>query len=205
MTIALPLAMLCGCGGPPATVEIPIDPPPDLTVDVTVLSGDDEAPLKPAHLRTSRYVLFPDGALHSGSAPSLTADDFPPYTRTLSTAQREAIWRVIVDSGLADPAMADQVGNVELVQAAPGQMTHVIAISADGRRWTMGRTRNLADPPDPSMTRFVRSLAALAWASDAPDLEHLTVPKRYDFGPDPYEQYRRPAPDGADETEESDS
>lgn len=164
--------------------------PPDFSVDVTVLSGDDEAGARPVHLRTSRYVVLADGSLRASISTDLDADDFPPFVRQLDRDQIAALWEVARTGGLTDPANVDVLGNIELVRAQPGQMTYLIVITAHGDRVTEGRTRTLSDLPHPGIERLTRALAMLAWASDDPDRSARRAPRRYDFGPDPHARYR---------------
>ena len=44
----------------------------------------------------------------------------------------------------------------------------------------------------PWAAALVRHLAGLAWATDLPQKRIRTIPRRYDFGPDPYARYRTP-------------
>ena len=79
--------------------------------------------------------------------------------------------------------------NVHLVEPPAGDVLYLAVLTGDGRRWAFQRQTPVADPPDPAMAGLVGRLAELAWA-DVPD-EAPGVPRRHDFGRDPYARYRR--------------
>ncbi len=62
---------------PPVTDPLSIAPN-DFSLDVTVVTS---APHTLAHMRTSRFVIFPNGALHHGDEPGWGPNTFPSRTR----------------------------------------------------------------------------------------------------------------------------
>jgi len=162
--------------------------PQDFQIDVTVLAGETEQGDRPIDERTARYILAPGGDLHFSAGPDLTTSASPGYVRTLEPAAVAQIWAIA--AGQISHSAVHDVPNIELVQAGEGQLTRLIIIQARGDRWFISRTRPIGGTESPDHDRLIRTLAAFAWATDAPDIDILRVPIRYDFGPDPYDRYR---------------
>ena len=67
-------------------------------------------------------------------------------------------------------------------------------IPEDAQAGTTGPSGSLSGQ-DPRMRAALRSIAAIAWASDEPPDDTIRFPERYDFGPDPWSRYRIASPD----------
>jgi hypothetical protein len=168
--------------------------PSDFSLEVTILTGEQAPPSSEAHLRQSRYVLFADGSLHYGEDAERAkgGDWLPPLTRVLTRRQVAEVWSVAQHLGFTDPENAGSAAiNFNLVKPPIDGVTHIAGFRAWGERWSFTQDATI-NQPDPAMVRLVRDLARLAWASDQPKQAVRVMPKRYDFGPDPYERYRQP-------------
>ena len=164
--------------------------PADFQIDLTVLSGDPDEGNRPADERTARYVLYPGGDLYHAASPDLTAADMPGFVQTLDAATMQLVWEAAARPVFESREDRPPIGNVELVDKQNGQLTHIVSIVAGGERALFGLTRSVDAPADPAIQRLTRTLAMLAFASDRPDESVLRIPRRYDFGPDPYARYR---------------
>jgi hypothetical protein len=201
------LVLMTACA---ATPQAKLDPlgaaPADFTVDVTVLvrpessaatEPADSQPAasqpSPAEQRPARYVLLADGSLRSGNADDheIETDWRPPITRVLSRRQIAEIWSMAQQLGLADPSAGDAVANFNLIEAKPGERVYLVALSGSGEYWNFIRRSPIDADPDPAIAKFVRLLAQLSWADEMPDTSGKLMPRRYDFGPDPYARYRQ--------------
>jgi len=184
MRAILLMMMTClpACSAPFSTVADPLEvAPADFYVDATILvapatrSPDDAKALHtgPAHVRPARYVLFADGTLRHGfdHAGERGANWLPPITRMLTRAK---------------------TAHANLVKANPGERVVFIDFRGNGRRWNFLRRAPLDQPPDAALAHFIDHLVQLSWADDESAPDALIAPKRYDFGPDPYERYRLP-------------
>lgn len=203
----LVLGLACAaCSTAPVPLdEDEIDPlsvsPSDFSIEITVLAppttedpGDSGHDV-PVQFKTSRYVLFPDGSLHYGLDPERKrgGDWLPPLIRILSRRETASVWSLSQQLGFADPERGEPSVNFKLVHPGPHEIVTMAGFSGGGRRWSFIRHQPEGEFEDAAMTQLVRSLAALSWASDRALPESRIVPKRYDFGPDPYAKYREPA------------
>jgi hypothetical protein len=66
----------------------------------------------------------------------------------------------------------------------------VLSVQAGGEYRGVARTFDRSSAEATAEAALVRELAALAWANELPNDRVMVIPKRYDFGPDPYERYR---------------
>ncbi len=198
--LALAVTLLVvGCFTPTATNQDPFGgAPDDFSLDVTVLAKPaatadvDSLSKGEAHLRPSRYILFADGSLRYGPDPEgkLGVDWVPPLTRILSRRQTTEVWTLAQQLGLTDAAPADPIVNFRFVKAQVGERVYLVAFTGSEQRWNFVRRGAVEDPADPAIGQLVRRLARLAWVDESPDSESRIMPKRYDFGPDPYSRYR---------------
>ncbi len=176
--------------------------PEDFSLDLAILAGSDVPDVPEAHLRPSRYVLFPDGAYHYGTEtvvklgqpPSYRVEtrNLPGFTRTLSRQHMAQLWSNMQQWGFTDPAVADDMINFNRVSPPDERRVYLLALTGNDKRWVFTRSYHFDEPPDPGFINLVRDLADLAWASEYLPDEVLMKPKRYDFGPDPYARYRNP-------------
>lgn len=166
-------------------------PPPDFSLDLTILVGNaatEEDPSRPRHLRQSRYIVFPDGRLHYGADPQRGPEWLPPAVRTLDWRSMKQLWAVAEEISLADPVRGELPFNFKLVTAERGEVVYLLAVTGQNQRWAVTRA-NTQDAPDPAMTSLIEHLADLAWVEQFGEILR-PLPQRYDFGPDPYERYR---------------
>jgi hypothetical protein len=167
--------------------------PNDFSVDLAILRGWGVEDRPESHLRPLRIVLFPDGSLHSGSDVSRGRVNYVPgLTRRLNRDQLGALYALARQLSFSDHERADPMQNPLLIQPNHNEIVYVLAISGNDRRWQFVRRLAPAagEEPDPVMQRFVRQLADLAWETDLRAEQPLVMPRRYDFGPDPYARYR---------------
>lgn len=191
------LTMLLGCESPPAA-EIEPDPfavaPMDFSLDVVIMAGEAAAGRVEAHVRASHYVLFPDGSLHYGTADLRSrdggAEGMPPFVRRLDRRQVAAVWSEAQQIGFADPGNGTEPSNFSLIEPEGDEIVHLLRFTGGGDGWEFVR-RSSVEAPDAAAAQLVRTLARLAWATEAFEGETISPPRRYDFGPDPYAAYRR--------------
>jgi hypothetical protein len=215
MRLAIALLLLApalcgGCGRARQAVvaDAPVAAPRDFGVDLTVLApiapaGDDAgaspdgapAALQP-HQRCGRYVVFPDGSLHSSNDQEVMArrgsDFLPGLTRRLTHAQMAQLWGLALRLGLADPARGVPPMNVSHVRPQPDQVVYLLTLTAADRRWTLVESVTPRSGPETAAATFTRAIGELAWVTDEPADRPPAPVRRYDFGPDPYARYREP-------------
>ncbi|MBC24000.1 MAG: hypothetical protein CMJ32_08815 [Phycisphaerae bacterium] len=190
----LTVLLLCGCQGQPR-MDPDTDPlvavPVDFTLDVTVMVHED-LPGDPSnvHRRPGKFILFPDGILHSDTGEGVSFDTRPAQTRTLHEGQVAQVWSLVRSLGFADRSRADSIGNPALEQIEPDQILHVITVTADSRRWSYLYTFEDVEPADAASTRLIRVLARLGWEREMPGAASREPVWRFDFGPDPYATLR---------------
>jgi hypothetical protein len=193
LLLMLLTALFAGCAKKQRVSSDPLGvAPADFAIELTILTGPQTFASNEAHLRQSRYVMFADGSLYHGDDVERMkgGDWLPPLTRVLTRRQVAEIWSLAQQLGLTNPANPTAEINFRLVQPAPDGVTYLAALTGWDERWTFERPSSF-DQPDPAMTQLARALARLAWASDQPAANAMIMPKRYDFGPDPYARYRQ--------------
>lgn len=199
------IAHVASCTAPPPTDADSLHvAPADFYIDATVLAAPaTRSPQAakaihnvPAHLRPGRFVVFADGTLRQEFDPTAQRSPnwLPPITRMLTREQTAHVWSLATQLGLTDQAAADPIINPILVKANPGERVLFIDFRGNGRRWNFIRRASLDEPPDAALVQLLRHLAELSWADQAPEPDAIIMPKRYDFGPDPYERYRKQSP-----------
>lgn len=194
--IAALLTMLAiassGCATAPEMADDPIGAVPhDFSVDVAILLGHGVDVSHEAHRRPLRIMLYPDGSLHSEAHPQRGRVNWVPgLTRRLDRDQMAQLYTLARQLNLSDPDRSDEFINPKLIQPRREEMIYQLTMTAGDERWMFLRRHHAEDEPDPAVTRFIRHLAELAWETDLPLERPVVMPKRYDFGPDPYAQYR---------------
>jgi hypothetical protein len=170
-----------GCSAPPEAGEMPAVVPVDFSLDIAVIGDEGET------LPADRFVLFPDGTLHCGISAGRGARWLPEPVRHLSRRQMAEIWSECGRLGLLDPDTADRVVNPNLIEQVTGPRvsTWFTAVTGADHRWNF--VRGTADAT--AQRELVDKLAVLAWAEELRRRDIIT-PRRYDFGPDPYAQFR---------------
>ncbi len=185
-------AALSGCAANPVSSQNAT--PPGFSIDLTILRGRaDHAALRQRlepHERQSRYVLFPDGRLHHGTHPQRGAQWLPPLVRTLNQRDVAQLWALAEQNGYTDADEAQMPTNFATVTAQSNELVYLIALTDDNRRWAFTHRVTQQQPDlDPGLVALIHRLAELAWMQD--EVHALPpLPQRYDFGPDPYAQYR---------------
>lgn len=179
-----------GCAAPrPAADRDPLGVvPEDFSLELEILSGRDVQRPAGASFRPARFLLFADGSLYFWSRDQ-SRFRMPPPRRTLSRRQMAEVWSLVQQIGLGDPARAMPAVELDDVKPEPGQVVYVAVFTGRDERWGYVRRLEPDEPPDPAMSRFAGHLAELAWAGE--EGESRVIPRRYDFGPDPYARYRR--------------
>lgn len=190
------IAIVITLGGCTAAPDYAVDPlsgaPDDFTVDLTILRAEDAEPTVPVHLRPGRFVLFPDGSLHFGLDEDRGIGWLPLPRRALSRAQVAELWSDIQQLGFTEFARTDPLTNWNDLEPPADQVVYLLALTGHGKRWGFQRTIDVDGPGDSAISALTRRLAHLAWASDLPPPQSPVIPRRYDFGDDPYQRYRRP-------------
>lgn len=194
--LAAPVA-LGGCAAPPAT-PLAEDPalgalPVDLAIDVTILPGQGVGAFSEAHRVRAKYILFPDGSLHGDEGASMGVLVRPALARVLTREEMADVWFVARETGFAELDAAEFDGNPAFLSPARDELLTILTVTAEGRTRTFVRRSAPADV-DASTRRMVRTLAALAFASDEPGFDRVIMPLRYDLGPDPYRRFLPPEP-----------
>lgn len=162
--------------------------PRDFMIDVTVLLGPGAPEQLAAEDHQAKYILLPDGSLHSDVSPFITMSTRPGRTRWLYEDQVQLVWSRCAQFGFTNESNANGPANPDLMRAARGERLAIITLRAERRTWTYVRRAAGADPTDAAVARLIRLLALLSWMPDFRP-EDL-MPERYDFGPDPYAAYR---------------
>ena len=201
--LLLLIAQLASCAATAPTAEDPLEiAPADFYIDATVLAtpasrSPDAAKAiyqAPAHLRPARYVVFADGTLRHAfeSEVNKGANWLPPISRMLTREQIAETWALAHQLGLTRDDSGDPLINPSLVKADPGQRLVYVDFRGHGKRWNFIRAAPLDQPCDAAVATLIKHLVELSWADQMPPPDAMITPKRYDFGPDPYERYRQP-------------
>jgi hypothetical protein len=170
-------------------------------MELTVLTGD-KVPMQSAIDRhASRYLVLPDGSLHyapgpgPGAAGTEGAARQPALARILSRRQMSDLWSLARQLGLADSPLGDEPFNFRLIEAQADEVVCMAAFTAHEQSWSFIRRAKVHEPSDPAMAALITHLARLAWveppAAPSGPTFAPAAPQRYDFGPDPYERFRR--------------
>ncbi len=181
-----------GCTAQQQYAKDPLgDAPSDFSVDLTVLGTEEQMDLAKL-VQPSRFVLYADGSLHWGLDEGRGTAWIPPLRRTLSREQVAGVWSYAKQLGLTDSANAKPLGNLKRMSNPPsGSVLFVLDFTGRGDRWGYLQEMNVKDASSSAINDFARKLADLAWAGDLAFDKRLIEPHRYDFGSDPYVQYRQ--------------
>ena len=178
--------LFVGCTAKPSVVDPLTIAPNDFSLDVTVVTTE---PHTLAHLKSSRFVVFPNGALHHGDEPGWGPNTLPPRTRLLSREQIATIWNRLDQMGMSTPNLADETVNFQVLPKPKDGSVYMIAVNGEGKYWNFVRYIAENQNVDPAFKSLIRLLAGYAWATDQPDVEGYEEPVRYDLGGNPYERY----------------
>ena len=189
--VSLLLLVASGCAAPQSVTHRDAQPA-DFSIDLTVLVGsravDRDRVDLPPHLRPSRFVVFPDGRLHHGEDVSRGADWLPPPVRTLNWPAMQELWSLATHLGFNDPEAAEEPVNFKNLAAQPEEVVYLLAMTGHEKRWAVVRSGS-RQVTDPAMEEFIAHMAELAWVPQQAEASRPLTP-RYDFGPDPYQQFR---------------
>ena len=191
-----PLALVgCAAADRAPTAEDPVGRvPSDLWVEVDVTPGRTVVDRARVEERRVRFVLLPDGSLH-GETDRVPADSVrPARVRKLSREQVADVWGVLSSSGFTDPALADSLGNVRLLEPAANEILATLEVHAGGERLAFARRYAPGGEDEAALRRAIRAIASLGWASDEALAETAEIPLRYDLGPDPYARFAPKGP-----------
>jgi hypothetical protein len=192
LALSLLAALLAGCASGPDTDGAVAEEPEDFTIDVTIKLGSRRAPAPLVQSRPGRFVVFADGSLHAGAVPPRSATDLPERRRIITRRDMARLWELVNERGLG-PDSAEIVPTTgRLFTPAPEDLAYVVEMTGHDHRWAFIRVAGPGEEPDPAAVALIRHLAALSWESDLPPERVIVTPRRYDFGPDPYERFRRP-------------
>jgi hypothetical protein len=181
------LALLfAGCTASPQVTDPLSVAPNDFSLDVTVVTTE---PHTLAHMRSSRFVVFPDGALHHGDEDGWGPNTLPARTRLLSREQIATIWIRLDQMGMASSARADETVNFQLLPRPKDGSVYMIAVNGEGEYWNFIQYIGSDQPADPEFKSLIQLLADYAWSTDQPDVEGYEEPIRYNLGGNPYERY----------------
>ena len=161
--------------------------PNDFSLDVTVVTAE---PHTLTHMRSSRFIVFPDGSLHHGDEDGWGPNTLPSRTRILSRPQLGSIWASLDQMGMASPARADETVNFQLLPQPDNGSVYMIAVTANGDYWNFVRYIDANEKADPAFANLIRLLGNFAWATDDPNREAYVEPVRYDLGGNPYERFQ---------------
>ena len=202
--VALP-AVLAGCSSPAIiSVNAPVDPagvmPSDLSLEVVVTPGARVEDRVRIEERPARFVLLPDGSLH-GEADRIPPEGVrPARIRRLSREQMADVWSALESAGFSQPLLADARAAAPDAEPLADEVLVSLEVHADGARFGFLRRYRPGSDSERAIRQFVRTVAALAWASDEALAESAELPTRYDLGPDPYARFAprlEPRKDGA--------
>ena len=180
------LLFLPSCTAQPQVKDPLSIAPTDFSLDVTVVTTE---PHTLAHMRSSRFVVFPNGALHHGDEPGWGPNTLPARTRLLSREQVSIIWSRLDQMGMSTPALADETVNFQRLPRPKNGSLYMIAVNGHGKYWNYIRYIGENHSTDPAFKKLIRLLAEYAWATDTSDIVGYEEPVRYNLGGNPYEMY----------------
>ncbi len=178
--------LLVGCAANPPVTDPLSSAPNDFSLDITVVTSE---PHDLAHMKSSRFVVFPNGALHHGDEDGWGPNTLPPRTRLLSREQISTIWNRLDQMGMSTPERADETVNFQLLPRPKDGSVYMIAVNGQGKYWNYVRYIGKDQIADPAFKSLIRMLASYAWSTDQPDVEGYEEPTRYDMGGNPYARY----------------
>ena len=142
-------------------------------------------------VKPSRFILFADGSLHWGLDEGRGTAWLPPLRRSLTREQVAGVWSYAKQLGLADSANTKPQGSLKRMSNPPsGNVIFILDFTGGDDRWGYLQEMNVSDVSNSAINDFARMLADLAWAGDFSYEKIPVIPRRYDFGSDPYAQYR---------------
>ncbi len=137
--------------------------PNDFSLDITIAATE---PHHLAHLNSSRFVVFPNGALHHGDEEGWGPNTLPARTRILSREQIAKIWILLDEVGMSNPENADQTVNFQILPKPKEGLVYMIAINAHGKYWNYVNYISDEKTIEPKYIKLIRLLAKYSWVSE---------------------------------------
>ncbi len=158
-----------GCTAEPPVTDPFSVAPNDFSLDVTVVSAQRQMP---EHLKSSRFVVFPNGALHHGNEDGWGPNTLPPRTRLLSREQISTIWTLLDETGMSTSEKADQTVNFQILPKPKDGSVYMIAINGDGKYWNFVQYIDRSELASPKFTKLIRLLAKYSWVTEGAGIEN---------------------------------
>ena len=160
--VLAPLVLLAGCRALPRAPE---HRPADFSIAITVYPGPElrsgpvPDPGSEGGSPGERYVLEPDGALHSGVGAAVADHPLPPVLRRLDPAEHDRVYHVARQAGLFEVVRAFRVSGPETDTPLPGKPRVLVELASSGVRRTAA-----FDPRDvEGLDELLQSLRDLSW------------------------------------------
>lgn len=99
------------------------------------------------------------------------------------------LWSLVQQLGMDDPQRGDPPINFKLIEPDPNQLVYLAVFTGHGDAWAFLRRADVGEVPDYALLALIDRLSVLVWTDPLPPPP--TAPRHYDFGPDPYAEYRR--------------
>ena len=172
LVVVLGVGVLPGCSSrpmvrsEPESVVLSDEAPADFTLSVTVLGPATETAEiaeTPRALRPGRYIVGADGVLRAAVGPGATPRVFPRQTRQLDTAQRQRLWRVVVNTGLLDGVTLTGIDNTETFFPNRSRPTALVYVRQGGESFHFAVRLPVGDAESEAVVQLLDELAELAW------------------------------------------
>lgn len=128
-------ATLTGCVGTRASGPLPNARPADFALGLTVLGP--EAGIRRPGQRPARYIVSPDATLRAAVGGGAAESVHPPIARTLTEADRDQLWSLVRQAGVATAEPPLSLNTAQGYTAPAGQRVYLIELRAADGRWTM--------------------------------------------------------------------
>jgi hypothetical protein len=170
---AFVLAFLMGCHTPSSVPYAQVAPPPQTRPHDFVLAATVIGPTRtvepvglPRSLKPARYIVEADGCLRAATGPGSDEQTFPPRSRQLTPRQADQLWRLVLDSGLLDPASPVRVQDVNTIERPTNRTIALLWISYADSATTLRVPLDRAARESLAAEQIVDCLAEWAWVRD---------------------------------------
>ncbi|MCC6286099.1 MAG: hypothetical protein IT439_12505 [Phycisphaerales bacterium] len=163
--IGLGLGVCSGCAAAPPPADAS-GRPADFAVSITVISTQDDPTLisaLPRQMRPARYVIEADGSLRAAVGAGATPDIRPALTRRLDSAQMARLWRLIEESGFAEPEGASRLASEAAASELYAATTAVMSVTHAGTRAASAIDLEGGGAEAEAAALIVDQIAAWAW------------------------------------------
>jgi hypothetical protein len=164
---------LAGCHAPPQAPPALGDPPPqtrprDFVLAATILAPQRATPATglPRSLQPARYIVEADGCLRAAIGPGSDEKTFPPRSRQLTPRQADQLWRLVLDSGLLDPASPVRVDDPSAIERPANRTLALIWVSYADTGATLRVPLDRSARESIAAERVLDRLAEWAWVRD---------------------------------------